>query len=89
MLLDVTCAFVLVTDATLFYMQFCHSHVIAGHYCPVRSPAPVVCDPGYYQDQPQQATCTECPAGYYCDTAAAPVSDYTLTPCPAGIEFVN
>ena len=55
-----------------------------GHYCPEGSIVPVVCDPGFYQDAIQQSTCIECPAGYYCDTASAPVSDYSSAICSTG-----
>ncbi|XP_062603182.1 uncharacterized protein LOC134264959 [Saccostrea cucullata] len=52
-----------------------------GYKCPGATVVPEGCPAGTYQDQTNQATCTACPAGYYC---TANSTTYTDKPCPSG-----
>ncbi|KAJ7990480.1 hypothetical protein DPEC_G00300750 [Dallia pectoralis] len=61
----------------------------AGHMCPQGSGNQVPCAPGTYQDQPGQALCATCPAGFYCSASTHPVTGEvtgtsTPLPCPMG-----
>jgi hypothetical protein len=64
-----------------------------GQMCPVGSDYYQRCDPGTYQINQRQGTCTSCPAGYYCNGQGN--SDFTskICPtgsyCPAGTKFSN
>ncbi|KAG7471369.1 hypothetical protein MATL_G00123830 [Megalops atlanticus] len=60
-----------------------------GHMCPPGSSAQQPCAPGTYQDQPGQAECAPCPAGYFCAGSTHPDTGvtegtHTPTPCPKG-----
>ena len=59
-----------------------------GHYCPEGSPAPVVCESGFYQDETQTDSCKLCPGGYYCDNEDD-LSDFSSFPCPDGFYCPN
>ncbi|XP_022100039.1 zonadhesin-like [Acanthaster planci] len=61
----------------------------AGYYCEEGSPEQVECPSGTYQDESTQSSCKICNAGYYCNVADAPISDYTLYPCPIGYYCPN
>ncbi|XP_071497013.1 uncharacterized protein [Diadema antillarum] len=52
-----------------------------GSYCPEGSVIPKECDAGTYTSSPEQASCAQCLAGYYCPSNT---SDPTLFPCPEG-----
>mmetsp|Transcript_50620 Transcript_50620/g.69372 ORF Transcript_50620/g.69372 Transcript_50620/m.69372 type:complete len:110 (+) Transcript_50620:1502-1831(+) len=39
----------------------------AGYKCEQGTRAEIRCEAGYYQDETQQDTCKDCPAGSYCD----------------------
>ena len=72
-----------------------HFSCPVGHYCPTGSHAPQRCMSGEYQTIESQATCDECPAGYFCDNtldivvldadAVCPVGHY----CPLGTSYHN
>ncbi|XP_071807027.1 uncharacterized protein, partial [Asterias amurensis] len=61
----------------------------AGYYCEDGSPDQVECPSGTYQDETTQSSCKVCNEGYYCNVADAPISDYTLYPCPIGYYCPN
>ena len=56
----------------------------AGYYCEVGSAAPQLCPSGTYQDEMMSWDCKECPPGFYCDNALAPIVNYTMYECPEG-----
>ena len=55
-----------------------------GYYCVEGSESPQLCPSGSYQDQGQSSSCKQCPEGFYCDNAVAPVVNYTSYECPEG-----
>eukprot|EP00057_Strongylocentrotus_purpuratus_P012752 XP_011667226.1 PREDICTED: neurogenic locus notch homolog protein 3 [Strongylocentrotus purpuratus] len=55
-----------------------------GYYCEEGSASETACVSGTYQDDIGQSSCKRCNRGYYCDVADAPISDYTIYPCPVG-----
>ncbi|CAC5381825.1 unnamed protein product [Mytilus coruscus] len=52
-----------------------------GHYCPVATSYPIVCDNGTYANVEGLSSCDQCPMGYYCPQGTANYTDY---PCPTG-----
>ncbi|KAE9138231.1 hypothetical protein PF007_g1495 [Phytophthora fragariae] len=62
----------------------------AGFYCPEASSTPVKCAAGTYAADRGQASCDECPMGFFCDGVAT--SSYADCPaghyCPAGTAEV-
>eukprot|EP01135_Chromosphaera_perkinsii_P005913 Nk52_evm8s371 gene=Nk52_evmTU8s371 len=56
----------------------------AGHMCPTGSASQVRCPSGTYQKDPAKATCTTCPAGYFCDATKSPVVLFSGSDCPQG-----
>ncbi len=54
-----------------------------GHYCPAGYDYQIKCQPGSYQDLTAQATCKDCPEGYYCDGDLSSNS-YAPLKCPPG-----
>ena len=64
-----------------------------GHYCPMGSSLPIICNAGTYQPYEGQIQCLECPAGFFCDPSLG--IDSVITPgeclegyfCPAGTGF--
>ncbi|XP_038634722.1 multiple epidermal growth factor-like domains protein 11 [Scyliorhinus canicula] len=60
-----------------------------GNHCPQGSGKPRPCPPGTFQDQVGQASCIQCPAGYFCHFTSDVDSDLshgvlTPLPCPRG-----
>jgi len=60
-----------------------------GNYCPSGSPLPLMCEPGYYQDDTGANKCKVCTQGNYCPTSGldAPTSCATaheMFYCPTG-----
>ncbi|TSQ58043.1 Sodium channel subunit beta-3 [Bagarius yarrelli] len=55
-----------------------------GHQCPLGSSAPVLCPSGTYQDKQQQANCTVCEEGFYCDESFGANNVSALQSCPKG-----
>lgn len=49
-----------------------------GHYCPIGSPAAILCEPGTYTDTELNEICQPCTQGYFCTKGSNPES------CPAG-----
>lgn len=54
-----------------------------GNYCPLGYDFQIACQPGTYQNLTAQATCTDCPAGYYCDDTLA-TNSYQPRKCRPG-----
>jgi len=54
-----------------------------GNFCPAGYDYQIKCQPGTYQNQTAQATCIDCPEGYYCDGDLSGNS-YTPLKCPPG-----
>lgn len=64
-----------------------HTHPCpVGYHCPAGVAAPVLCDPGWYQDTAGQADCRLCPPGSYCapDDRCNGTNYTQPRPCPAG-----
>ncbi|CBY12491.1 unnamed protein product [Oikopleura dioica] len=40
---------------------------VSGSKCEVATVEPVLCNQGFHQGSPSQATCDDCPAGFFCD----------------------
>lgn len=56
-----------------------------GHFCPVRTLAPIPCFPGKYnpdKGKSESAHCLDCPKGYYCDRKG--IENYLDFECPRG-----
>eukprot|EP01135_Chromosphaera_perkinsii_P006890 Nk52_evm45s621 gene=Nk52_evmTU45s621 len=53
-----------------------------GHYCPAGTASPLPCSPGSFNPLENQATCTPCTAGFYCQDNG--LVDISAKPCPAG-----
>ena len=56
----------------------------SGHFCPIGSSDPFLCEAGSYQPYPQQADCLECPAGLYCDPSEGVEAVVSPQDCPQG-----
>ena len=68
----------------------------AGYYCPIGTTMDILCPRGYYNPNPGQSSCLQCPAGKLCSTTGlvtyqnctagnyCPVGSTIATPCPAG-----
>jgi hypothetical protein len=65
-----------------------------GHYCPLQTVTPIICEDGMYMNRTGAAVCDDCPKGFQCDNAAAyscPIGSYcpegtgvSPPPCPVG-----
>ena len=58
-----------------------NNYCTTGQYCPTGSSEATSCLAGTYQDENRQASCKNCPAGFYCLTGT---TDYSSTVCPTG-----
>ena len=59
------------------------------YYCPIGSSFQLYCDIGWYNNKATQATCTQCPAGFYCPSIGmdTPTSCIALSYCPLGSSW--
>ena len=60
-----------------------------GYFCQVGSHNMTFCASGTYQDESTQGACKECNAGFYCDFADRPLTDFSPYPCPMGYYCPN
>lgn len=61
-----------------------------GFHCPSGSPLPKPCLPGTYNNASGQATCLDCPAGFYCSgNTTTPVECPSGYYCPQNTKYAN
>lgn len=67
--------------------KFCIGSILidctVGHFCPLGYDLQIACQPGTYQNLIAQATCKDCPEGFYCDDTLAS-NLYNPRKCPPG-----